>query len=117
MNAQLRELILNLIESSDSAGCSDDLTVASRVDMEALADYLQAHDKRVSAELAEATHGEAWEEYVDKCIWPSCEDCAEGPKEEGCTFCDYKSLRDFVADRIAKADQADQADQADADNQ
>ena len=45
MNTQLRELILNVVESSDSEGCSDDLTVTSRADVEALADYLLQSDK------------------------------------------------------------------------
>ncbi len=98
MNVQLRELILNVIESSDSAGCSDDLTVASRADMEALADYLLESDKRVSAESAEVIHRDDWEEYAKKCIWPSCDDCAGCPREEGCVFCCYKSLCCYIAD-------------------
>jgi hypothetical protein len=50
MNTQIRELILNVVESSDSEGCSDDLTVVSSADLEALADYLLQSDKAASAD-------------------------------------------------------------------
>ncbi len=36
---QLRELIRNVVESADDTGCEDDLTVASKSAIEALAEY------------------------------------------------------------------------------
>ena len=41
MNDQLRELIQNVVESADDCGCEDDLTVASKSAIDALAGYLR----------------------------------------------------------------------------
>ena len=41
MNATLDELVRNVVESADDTGCEDDLTVASKSAIAALANYLQ----------------------------------------------------------------------------